>query len=132
MPETFRFATIALAAGLLVASVGVLDDVAVAGAYSDADCRALSSIEAGSSPDPRGAEAKALAGSLASAARRVKNKKLKGALETVAAFYGDVGDAQSEADVDRAREKSGPRFIKAALLYIRAATKCESPSGSTR
>ena len=140
---TIRFVVAAVAVSALLAGFWLIPSVAsaekpaaapsaVIGAtkYSEADCQALNELDdeipdvKSSSNNLYGKTAAAAAEGFSATAKKVKDKKLKSALNTIAKTYSDLGKADNVASAIAVTVKAGKSYLKAAATWSKALVSC--------
>jgi len=138
-----RFVVAAFVVGALLAGIWLVPSIASAenpaavngavnGAkkYSEEDCQALRELDdeipdvKSSSSDIFGKKAAAYSEGDAATAKKVKDKKLKKALTTLAGFYDDLSDVDNIADALATTVKGGKAYIKANATWAKAFSQC--------
>jgi len=98
--------------------------------YSDSDCQALNELSdeipdvKSSSNNLYGKTAAAAAEGFSATAKKVKDKKLKSALNTIAHTYSDLGKANNVASALAITVKAGTAYLKASATWGKALVSC--------
>jgi hypothetical protein len=132
-----RFTVAAVVVGSLLAGIWLIPSVASAGkqtavhrgtTYSDEDCEALLNLDDEvpdtGSTDIFGKRAEAIGTGFKETADKIDDKKLKKALNTIAAFYDDLGDADNVIGAAKVLAKSGKSYAKATATWGKATASC--------
>jgi hypothetical protein len=137
-----RFAVAGVVVGALLAGIWLVPGVAsaenaagapgvVAGAtYSDSDCEALLGLgddipdAKSKSNDIYGDRAEAVSEGFSETAQEIDNKKLRNTMNTLADYYGKLGDANSVAGAIAVTVKAGKKYVKALATWSKATLSC--------
>ena len=135
-----RFVVATVVVGTLLAGIWLVPSVASAvkpaeapsavasATYSDEDCEALLNLDdevpKTGSTDIFGKRAEAIGTGFRETADKIDDKKLKKALNTIAAFYDDLGDADNVIGAAKVLAKSGKSYAKATATWGKATASC--------
>ena len=138
-----RFAVAFVVVGALLAGIWLIPSAASAekpavapsavpraSSYSDADCQALNELD-NEIPDVKsgsnsfyGKQAAAAGEGFSATAKKVEDKKLKSALNTIASTYSQLGKADNVASALAITVKSGKKYLQATANVGKAVASC--------
>jgi len=137
-----RFFIATVAVGGLLAAIWLVPSVASAEkptavpnattstTYSTSDCQALKQLDdeipdvKSSKSDIFGKRAKAVSTGFSETADKIDDRKLKKALNTIAAFYDDLGDVDNVLGAAKVLATSGKSYAKATATWGKATASC--------
>jgi len=134
-----RFTIAFVVIGALLAGLWLIPSVAsaekpssapTASTYSDSDCQALNQLD-DEIPDVKssgnnfyGKQAAAAAQGFSATAKKVEDKKLKRALNTIASTYSQLGKADNVAGAIAITLKAGKKYLQASATWGKALASC--------
>lgn len=127
-----RFLVAILAASAVLGTIWLVPGSASVPAKkpSQSDCEALQALGeeipevSGSGRNLFGKEAAAVEKGLEATAKKIRDKKLRSALNTLAAIYDDLADADSASEAVAITLKGGEKYAKALATVGKATLQC--------